>query len=148
MAVLTVLPSFRSTTNLCCSITKSRSPAWKLHSRCPGCLLLDLSPGHPIFQPWLVLRVEPSEVEQGPDKGRIPLVPERPSDDGAGFRDLVRLAKRNRISVGVCDKRVPVQDMVRACLAHEVLVRDVDHLSVFQERGRVLLREQGATRRP
>ena len=81
--------------------------------------------------------VQESEIDQGSDELREALVAQCTTDDGTGFRDLVRFTEAARVSVGVSDEREGWGDVVRLGVRHELLAVNGDELTVLVEFGRV-----------
>ena len=105
----------------------------------PGCILLNLCPCHPLLQSRLVFWVDPSKINKGVDHSRVAFVSKRPPNHGVSLWYTVGFTKGNRVSVCIGDKRVSIQDMVRLGRAHQVLVGDLNHLSIAEEGCRVIL---------
>lgn len=82
-------------------------------------MLPDLRPRDSLFEPRLLLRVKPSEFEQGLEEKRVAYVAQGATNDRAGLGDIVVLAKRKRVAIGVSDQVITVEDMIRISVAHK-----------------------------
>jgi hypothetical protein len=95
-----------------------------------------------------VVCIKPSKVNQGLDKGGIALISQRSSDHSMRFRDLVKLAKGDRIAVWIGNEVISVRDMVGFCDGHQILGWDFDDLTILEENSRIALGKERTTRRP
>jgi hypothetical protein len=61
-----------------------------------------------------------------------------------GFVNIIECTEGAGVSVGIREERVSINDMIRDCIVHEILVGDLDNLVILDESGGVLLRKQSS----
>lgn len=101
-------------------------------------MLPDLRPRNSLFEPRLWLSVKPSEFEQGLEEERVACVAQGTANDRAGFGNLVVVAKREGVTIGVGDQVIAIDDMVRISVAHKVSAWNLDNLAILQEDSRIV----------
>jgi len=92
-------------------------------------LLGDFGPGQVASQPRLDGGVKPTEVDKSLDKLREALVPQSPTDHRLGFGYVVPFPERDRVTVGIGNKRVGGRDEIGFSDAHQLAARNVELLS-------------------
>ena len=111
-------------------------------------LLGNLRPGQVAGQPLLDGGVEPTKVNKSLDELWEALVPHSPANHRLSFRDIIPFPERDRVTVGIGDKRVSGRDEVRLSDAHELATRNIELLPARNVRGRVQEGKQNTPRRP
>lgn len=108
----------------------------------------DLVPGNSGVEEVFRSVVEETQVDKDLDELRETLVSEGASDAVLGLRDVVELAVRRRVAVGVADESVARVDEVRLGRAHEIRASNVDDLALRVELGGVTEGQKDTTGRP